>query len=192
MPLPAIPMKKKKHASASSPGLKEAVRRWCADNGPVLRFGLKFAALVAILYILLAIPFFEQGLLYYLEANAWFSNIILKAFRQATHVSGVIIESARFSMAIRRGCDAVEPTWLFCAAIVAFPALPRRKVLGIVVGIILLQVLNLIRIVTLYMIGIYIPAFCNTAHLEIWPVIFIIAAIILIVCCNRWDWEDAS
>jgi len=92
-------------------------------------------------------------------------------------------------MAIRRGCDAVEPTWLYCAAVLAFPAPFFRKFLGVLAGIILLQALNLVRIVTLYWIGIHLPAFFNSAHMEIWPTIFIITAITLFVGWKGWTFD---
>ena len=70
-----------------------------------------------------------------------------------------MIQSPQFTMAIRRGCDAVEPTWLLCAAMISFPAPLLHKLWGIVAAIILLQILNLIRIVTLYWIGSTCPLF---------------------------------
>lgn len=168
------------------PSLKAEWRAWHASKGPILIFGLKFGLLLALLYGLLATTFCDRLLYSYLEANAWLSNVILNIFGQNTHVSEVTIQSPQFAIAIRRGCDAVEPTWLLCAAILSFPASWRHKILGMLAGIILLQVLNLIRIVTLYWIGVHLPAFFNSAHMEIWPTVFIIVAIALFVVWKRW------
>ncbi len=162
-------------------------RTWYADRRPVLQFGLKFGVLLVLLYVLLAMPFFDRALYAYLEANAWLANGILCALGQHTHVSEVIIQSPKFAMAIRRGCDAVEPTWLLCAAIVSFPAPLRHKLWGMAAGIVLLQLLNLMRIVTLYWIGIHLPAFFNSAHLELWPTAFIVVAIVFFV-----SWRERS
>jgi hypothetical protein len=79
----------------------------------VLRFVLKFGFLLALFYGLLATPYFDRMLYSYLEANAWLSNAILNGFGQHTQVSEVTIESPQFAIAIRRGCDAVEPTGSF-------------------------------------------------------------------------------
>ena len=54
----------------------------------------------------------------------------------------------------------------------AFPASWKHKLLGMLVGIVLLQVLNLVRIVTLYLIDIHLNAFFDSAHTEIWPAVF--------------------
>lgn len=165
---------------------------WYAGKSPVFRFGLKFGALLVLLYALLATTFFDRLLYSYLEANAWFANLILNVLGQHSHVTEVTISSPRFAMAIRRGCDAVEPTWLFCAAVVAFPATLRHKLLGILAGIVVLQVLNLARIVTLYWIGIHLPALFNSAHLEIWPTIFIITAILLFIAWRGWSSDPVA
>jgi len=169
--------------------LKAEWLAWFAGKAPVIIFGVKFGALVLLLYGLLAVPPLERMLYSYLEANAWLSNFILIGFGQGTHVSEVTIRSPEFAIAVRRGCDAVEPTWLLCAAILAFPGSLGRKLGGIAAGIVALQLLNLIRIVTLYLIGSHFPAFFFSAHLEIWPAVFILAAIGLFVGWKGWALE---
>jgi exosortase/archaeosortase family protein len=159
---------------------------WWTAKAPVLSFGAKFAALIGLLYALLAIPFAEGILYQYLKANAWASNFILDLLGQGTRVSEVTIASPAFAIAIRRGCDAIEPTWLLCAAILAFPGGWARKVAGMLVGIVVLQLLNLARIVTLYLIGSRFPAMFPSAHLEIWPALFILAAIGLFIHWRGW------
>lgn len=172
----------KKNRSRKS-GLSPKARwlAWYESRSPVFRFGLKFGLLLILLYVLLAVPFFDRALYGYLEVNAWLANAILRGLGQPTVVSEVTIQSPHFVMAIRRGCDAVEPTWLLCAAIVSFPASWRHKLNGILAGIVILQVMNLVRIVTLYWIGVHLPGFFNSAHVEIWPTVFIIIAIGLFI-----------
>jgi hypothetical protein len=114
---------KKEQPGLSWPAFAAEWRSWWTAKAPVLFFGAKFGALVALLYILLAIPSVEQALFSYLKAYAWASSAILDLFGQGTHVTDVTIaSSSSFAIAIRRGCDAVEPTWLLCAAIIAFRA----------------------------------------------------------------------
>jgi exosortase H (IPTLxxWG-CTERM-specific) len=178
---------KKEQPGLSWPAFAAEWRSWWTAKAPVLFFGAKFGALVALLYILLAIPSVEQALLSYLKAYAWASSAILDLFGQGTHVTDVTIaSSSSFAIAIRRGCDAVEPTWLLCAAIIAFPGSWRRKWAGLFAGIIALQALNLVRIVSLYLIGRRFPAIFPSAHLEIWPTVFILAAIGLFFHWVNW------
>ena len=170
--------------------LKAEWRGWFESKGPVLIFGAKFGVMLLLLYAVLALPLSDRLLYTYLEANAWVSNFILNILGQGTHVSEVTIRSPAFAIAIKRGCDAVEPTGLLCAAILAFPGPFARKVAGMLAGIVLLQLLNLVRIVTLYWIGSHLPrTVFNSAHLEIWPVVFIIVAIVYFVGWKGWAIE---
>jgi exosortase H (IPTLxxWG-CTERM-specific) len=157
----------------------------------VLFFGLKFGAAIALLYGLLAIPAAEQILYSYLKINAWVSNGLLDLLGQHTHLSDVTIASVSqpFAIAIRRGCDAVEPTWLLCAAILAFPGSWKRKFAGVLFGIVVLQLLNVVRIVSLYLIGSRFPALFPSMHLEVWPTLFILVAIGLFVGWKDWAHE---
>ncbi len=179
--------KGKRSAPANAGGsLQAGWMAWWRSKAPVIFFAARFAALVALLYAILALPVADNALDVYLRANAWFANAILDLLGQGTHVSGVTIASPSFAVAIRRGCDAVEPTWLLCAAILAFPGAWRRKVPGMLGGIVALQLLNIVRIVTLYWIGSRFPDAFNSAHVEIWPAIFIIAAIGLFMGWIGW------
>ena len=149
-------------------------------------FGAKFGALLLLFYAVFALPVADKTLYFYLEANAWTSSFVLNLLGQGTQVSDVTIRSADFAIAIRRGCDAIEPAWLLCAAIAAFPGAWKRKFAGMLVGICVLQLLNVVRIVTLFGIGQRAPTLFSIAHLEIWPAVFIIAAITLFVGWKGW------
>ena len=170
-----------------APTLRSRWHDWYVGKGPIFGFVLKFGLLIVLLYALLATAFFDRMLYSYLEANAWFSHLILNLFGENTQVTDVTIHSPRFSIAIRRGCDAVEPTWLFCAAVLSFRGAIRYKILGMLVGVILLQLLNFVRIISLYWIGIHFCGFFNSAHLEIWPTAFIIVAIVLFIGWVEWS-----
>lgn len=182
--------RKKKDQPRNSWALLEGQwRSWLGAKAPVIWFSLKFGALILVLYGLLSLSYCDQMLYVYLKANAWLSNLVLMALGQGTHVSDVTIQAPTFAIAIRRGCDAIEPTWLLCAAILAFPALLVRKLVGISIGIISLQLLNLVRIVSLFFIGSHFPTLFPTAHLEIWPMIFILMAISLFIGWRGWACE---
>ena len=184
--------RQKRNIRRKSPGRshKAEWQSWYASKSPVLRFVLKFGLLLALFYGLSATPFFDRMLYYYLEANAWLANTVLNGFGQHTHVSDLTIESPEFAIVIRRGCDAVESTWLFSAAVLSFRAPLRRKLPGVLAGIVVLQVLNLLRIVTLYWIGLHLPDIFNSAHTEIWPAAFVVVAIVLFMCWIEWSGKE--
>lgn len=155
------------------------LRSWFENKRPVFLFGFKFALMMAFYYALVLTPFCEHLLYSYLSGSAWLANGLLHLLGQDTSVAAITIRSARFAITVRRGCDAIEPAWYFCAAVCAFPAPWRFKLLACLAGTVILQLLNLLRIVSLYLIGIHYPRFFPTAHLEIWPVLFVLSALVL-------------
>jgi len=171
-------------ASAKNPA---PTKSWFARNAPVLRFGLTFGGFMALYYVVTLLPWTDGELFpAYLEANARISNVILHWFGQASVVAGATIRSPQFSITIKRGCDALEPSWLFCAAVFAFPVPWRRRLPGIFLGVVAILSLNLVRIVSLYFLGIHLPGFFETMHLEVWPVIFILVAVFLWIGWISW------
>jgi len=113
----------------------------------------------------------------YLAANAWLVNATLRALGEDTHIRGTEILSPRFSLAVRRGCDGLEPSWLFLSAVVAFPVPLRRKVGALILGVAAILGANLLRILSLYFIGARFPAWFPVAHLQLWPAVFILMVI---------------
>jgi exosortase/archaeosortase family protein len=161
-------------------------RTWYTDKAPIIRFGLLFTALMALFYGLALVSVLDRCFYAYLCGNAWVSNAILHALGQPSEVSEITIHSAQYVINVRRGCDALEPAWFFCSAVLAFPSSFVRKIPGMLIGGALILILNIIRIVSLYLIGLHRPAFFKTAHLEIWPAIFILVAILLWVQWIKW------
>jgi exosortase H (IPTLxxWG-CTERM-specific) len=165
---------------------------WYAGKSPIIRFVFTFGLLLVVFYGFLATPYADRALYVYLRGNAIFSSAILNALGEPTRVTGLAITSPRFSVLIQRGCDAVEPTWLFCAAVLSYRAALVRKMIGMLAGAIVLQALNVVRIVSLYWIGGHWPGVFNAAHLEWWPVVFILAAILLFTGWMKWSAPEPS
>lgn len=156
---------------------------WYQGREPVIWFVLRFGFFMAVFYGLLLIPAVDRVVYGYLVANAWISNAILDLLGFATRVDGTLIASADFSIAVRRGCDGLEPAALVISALLAFPAPWTRKIAGILVGTAVLLLLNILRIVSLFWIGSVSRPIFAKAHLEIWPLLFILAA--FVIC---WGW----
>ena len=189
---PMIPGRVSNQSEPGPETLRVRWAAWYANTSPIWKFALKFGALMTLFYGLILTPYFDQLLYSYLSANAWVTNGILNCLVQETSVAEITVRSVRFAITVRRGCDAVEPSWFLCAALLAFPAPFKRKVLGILVGVALLQMLNLIRIVSLFFIGLNYPRFFGPAHVEVWPIVFIITAIGLWIGWISWSRQPAS
>lgn len=90
-----------------------------------------------------------------------------------------IISADGPSVLVERGCDAVEPSALFAAAVLASPVPLMSRLAAAAVGTLLLMLLNLARIASLVLIRIHWPEAFETFHMDIWQGLFIFVAILL-------------
>lgn len=101
------------------------------------------------------------------EVLAAVSGKVLGILGEEVRVVGTVLRG-RFAVAIENGCNGIEAVLLYVAAVVAFPAGWRWKAAGLLVGSGVLQVVNILRVVSLYLTGIYYPNWFDTAHTVIW------------------------
>jgi exosortase/archaeosortase family protein len=154
------------------------------------RFALTFAALAALLFSIYGFPFELFGAQHdwlegYLEVFARMAGATLHLVDPGVSVSGTLI-NGRYPLQIVRNCDAAEINILFGSAVLAFPAPPRQKALCLVAGLFLLIAANVLRICSLYFVGVYRSAWFKVAHEEIWPLILVGLAALLFLRAARY------
>lgn len=94
-------------------------------------------------------------------------------------VNGSLVSSSAFSMRIVNLCTGFVPAIIFVSAVLAYPCKLEQKIIGVIVGVAAIFSLNLIRMVSLFYFGIFIPGFFDTAHMLIWQSLMILLSIIL-------------
>lgn len=88
---------------------------------------------------------------------------------------------------VKDGCNGVIAMILFLGAVVAHAAPRRDKILGLVIGIPLIFVVNLIRLVTLYGVAVVAPERLEFFHVFFWQTLIIIFVAVL-----WYFWADWS
>ena len=160
---------------------------WFQARRPVFRFVGLFGLFMGLFYAATFTPLAEERAWpAYLRWNAEASGSILRLLGQAATVEDRSIRSPRSALLIERGCDAVQPSALFVAAVLASPVVWWSRVAGMVAGTVLLMLLNLVRIVTLYFAQIHFPRIFETLHVEVWQALFIFLAVLLWVGWAAW------
>lgn len=115
------------------------------------------------------------------------SGGVLHLLGQNVTMAGTIIRSPRFAVNIRNGCNGIEAMLIFIAAVLAFPASWKSRLAGLGLGILAIQVVNLIRVVALFLTGVYFPKIFDTSHTVIWQTIVILCGVLLwIFWANRF------
>ncbi|MFQ5416781.1 MAG: exosortase H [Myxococcota bacterium] len=164
------------HTAAVSGGAAEPDRPQQAE--PWLRFALVFGTLAVTSEVLYyAVTLDSVVFQAYLGVLADVSGTILAWFSSDIVVRSARITGPAFVVEIAQGCDAVQVCSLLAAAVIAFPMSLMGKLRGLVFGIVFLQLLNIVRIITLYWIGAHFSSIFKTAHEVIWPGFLIFATI---------------
>ncbi|HEX7831362.1 MAG TPA: exosortase H [Thermoanaerobaculia bacterium] len=141
-------------------------------------FLVKFFAILIAAYLLIAwSPVNDNVIVPFTQFIATTSGAILKGIGQAVTVNGTVIASSRFGVNINNGCNGVEAMLILLASIVAFPATLKARAAGLFLGALAVQLLNAIRIVTLYLLGAYQPRLFDMFHTAVWQIVIILAAI---------------
>ena len=145
---------------------------------PIIYFVLKLGAVMVAYFWIYNQTFFDAVNLPVVKAYAWIGSKLLNIFGQATTFTDTFIANDLFSMDISKGCDAITPTVLFMAAVLAFPMPFKWKIPALLIAPPALALLNVIRILSLFLIGAYAPSMFEFAHIELWQVLFIVVCFI--------------
>ena len=82
-------------------------------------------------------------------------------------------------MSIESGCNGVEATIVLVAAILAFPAPWKNRLVGLAVGIAAVQGLNVIRVISLFYLGQWDIDVFEWAHLYVWQALIMLDVLIV-------------
>lgn len=161
---------------------------WLATHGRDLRFLLIFAVLMGVYYTATTTAAVKERFFpWYLTLNADASVAVLHTvgidYVQRIHHG---LNSSRGSINVERGCDAVEPTALFVSAVLASPVPWMSKIPAVFVGTLILAIVNVVRIVTLFLSAVYWRKAFDILHLDVWQAAFIFLAILMWVLWASW------
>ncbi|MFV0276356.1 MAG: exosortase H [Parahaliea sp.] len=101
---------------------------------------------------------------------------------------GRVIEDSvsHFAISIEAGCNGIEAAIVLIAAILAFPASARDRLLAIVIGFATIQLLNIGRIITLFYLGQWNEAVFSFTHLYLWPVLIMLDVLVVFLVYLRY------
>jgi exosortase H (IPTLxxWG-CTERM-specific) len=94
---------------------------------------------------------------------------------------GKVLRSTQngFAVSIEAGCNGVEATILLLAAVLAFPAPWKNKLIGLAAGIVAVQGLNVIRVISLFYLGQWDYEIFEWAHLYVWQALIMLDVLVV-------------
>jgi exosortase H (IPTLxxWG-CTERM-specific) len=143
----------------------------------VFRFAGSGLAQFAIMLMAPVRPFIDGFSERLASSSAWLIHIFGGS---CTHDGAILSTVARdFSMRILDGCNGLNVVVLLWSAMLAYPAKWKWRWIGLASGLIAIQSLNLVRLISLFYLGQYSKSIFEFAHLYLWETLIIIDAMLV-------------
>ena len=146
----------------------------------IKRFAITYLVLISLFFLLIAMKPIQN----IVDLNGLYTKTIIFITAKILEIMGIscicqgpIITIAGISLHVKFGCNGLEAVLIYAAAIISFPATWGKKLLGIIAGFIVIQIINIIRIVTLAYSCIYFKDLFEYIHIYIAEGIMIAVAL---------------
>jgi exosortase H (IPTLxxWG-CTERM-specific) len=147
---------------------------------------LKFSCSLLIGFGLLLTPPIQSVDGRFSRALVTVSHAVLAACGgHATRDAAVLRSPGGFAVEMRDGCNAVNVTILLWSAILAFPASWKMKLAGLAAGSLIVQVLNIVRFLSLFYLGQYSLTWFDFAHAYLWESLLVLDTMVVF-----WLWVN--
>lgn len=164
-------------------------------KNPAVQYLLMFGLVTLGLFSVLATPWatkafvqpFTQGLVHVCV-------ILLAPFDGRVEAVGDILRftDGRGAVRVLAGCNAVEVCALLVAAIITFPAKFKYCLIGAVVGVVALQAVNLLRIISLLYLSRGSAEVFEFFHIYVWDAMIGLEGLLVFLFWARWQGRRAD
>ena len=153
---------------------------WSRTNRQLLKaFGI-FALWAGSLYGIVYSEWFIAAAVNPLAASlATLLHNLLPGLGFASEKIGTLLRYDQFSMEIYYKCTGVYQGAGMLAAILAFPVAWRTKLRGVLLCAFALSVINIVRLISIFYVGVFYPAFVDFFHAIFWEGMMVVLAVVL-------------
>jgi exosortase H (IPTLxxWG-CTERM-specific) len=153
------------------------------------RFLLIFVLCLCTLFLLDVLTVVEVHVINPFNALlASLSASLISLFGGDAVAQGKLLLSTTTGMAvtIERVCNGIEAVIMLVSAMVAFPTRWSHKLIGVVLGTLAIQLLNLVRIISLYYLFQWNKTWFDWFHNYIWQALIILDALVMFLLWLRY------
>ena len=98
----------------------------------------------------------------------------------AVSLDGTNLKSGTFIVDVSPACSGAVPSMIYLAAVCAYPASLRSKLIGAALGLGIIYGVNLLRVVALFLIGLFATQFFHETH------VYIAQALVVAIAVATW------
>ena len=111
---------------------------------------------------------------------------------EAVRLGPVVYHPAGFGYEISLGCTGIVPAVMLTTGVLAYRARAAKKLVGVLLGVPAILLLNLVRLVNLYVVGIGWPSAFDVMHRFVWEVVVILSVLALWLAWVVWAENGVS
>jgi len=153
-----------------------------AVNRRQASFLVRFALLIVVFYGVTTLRVVDEDVVKpYTRAIASVSAMTLNVCGVHVRDDHSVIAGPRFAVDVEDGCNGIEAIFFIAAAMIAFGAPLRLRLFGAITGFAVIEVLNILRVATLFLVGSQWPNLFEIFHLAVWQTIIFGAAVFTFV-----------
>jgi len=141
-----------------------------AASVSIKRFAFTYLALMGAFFVLIGFKPIQN----IIDLNGVYTTGVVLATSKLLGVlhipctyTGSIINLPSISLDIKFGCNGLEAVMIYSVAVVAFPSTWKNKLIGVIAGFAVIQVVNILRIATLAYSGIHFRNLFEIIHIYI-------------------------
>ena len=118
------------------------------------------------------------------QVSAWLSGQFLRALGALggfpVAVEGTHLVSGKFRVDVSPACSGAVPSMIYLSAVFAYPAGRRAKLIGALLGMAVIGGVNLIRVVVLFLIGLFYNQYFHDTH------VYVAQALVVAIAVATW------
>jgi exosortase/archaeosortase family protein len=167
--------------------MSEFLRRFWRETWPTIRVVATFIATIFVAFSMLTWePLVQRfdiawGLA---QTIAWISWALLWVVGTIVGfpviIEGTNLASNAFRVDVAPACSGAVPTMIYLAAVAAYPAGWREKLLGAGLGMLVIHTANLLRVMALFLIGLFAEQYFHDAH------VYVAQGLVVAVAVATW------
>ena len=118
------------------------------------------------------------------KLSAWMSWLFLNGLGQIAgfpvKIDGTHLASGKFVVDVSPACSGAVPSMIYLSAVFAYPATLRSKLIGAGIGVGIIHGVNLIRVVGLFLIGLFAHQYFHDTH------VYVAQAAVVAIAVATW------
>jgi len=118
------------------------------------------------------------------RVSAWMSWVFLRGLGGIAgfpvHIDGTNLASGNFVVDVSPACSGAVPSMIYLSAVLAYPTDARAKAIGSVLGLGIIHTVNLIRVVALFLVGLFAHQYFHDTH------VYVAQALVICIAVATW------